>query len=327
MFKYTVKHTTGISAFLLASLLIDALPLCAPAARAARSNDNISITFPSESIGQLSLLRPSWRPGSVSHSDLVPLGPARGVLTVPRQSALKLVGNYALADSLRSLDGLPAGNIIALDLRKLPLTNGQLAPISRLKSLRHLSLEATEVSDGALKHMANLKSLQYLSLKSTLFTGAAGQDGIKNLAHISSLRQLRIGHNELSKCDFRPFVALKNLATLQLSCSQINDAALAQIGSLTWLDSLDISGNNKLTDKGLLHLSRIKHLRHLDLSDLKVSSRGICALAPMRIKFLSLYFRDYKPAELAQIKKCLVGTKILDACKREIPPEVYAPLH
>lgn len=246
---------------------------------------------------------------------------------VPRQSALKLVGNYALADSLKCLDSLPADNIVALDLRKLPLTNGNLAPISRLRSLRHLSLEATEVSDGALKYMVDLKSLQYLSLKSTLFTGAAGQDGIKNLSRIYSLRQLRIGHNELSKCDFRPFVTLKNLATLQLSCGQIDDAALAQIGALTWLDSLDISGNNKLTDKGLLQLLRIKHLRHLDLSDLKVSASGICALAPMRVKFLSLYFRDYKPAELAKIKKRLLGTKVLDACKREIPPEVYAPLH
>lgn len=310
---------------LLLFLVSQLLSLAAPTAQAARSGDKLDITFPTESIGQLSILKANWHPGSVSRSDSVPLGPARGVISVPRNCPLKLVGNYSLESSLKALETLPAANIVALDLRKLPLDDSKLAPIRHLTALRHLSLEATEVSDGSLKYMLALPQLQYLSLKSTLFTGKNG--GLRDLAQIHSLRQIRLGHNELKGLDLKPLTALKNLTTFQISCSQIDDSAMRAIGSMTQLDSLDISGNNKITDKGLLQLLPIKHLRHLDISDLKISKQGIIALAPMHIKFISLYYRDFKPGELAEIKSHMPGTVLQDATKKEVPSEVYAPLH
>lgn len=319
------KQAPGIKAVLLLFLVSLVLTLAIPGGQAAHSGDNIDIIFPSESIGQLSILKSNWHPGSVSRNDSVPLGPARGVISVPRNCSLKLVGNYSLESSLKVLETLPAANIIALDLRKLPLDDSKLAPIRHLTALRHLSLEATEVSDGSLKYMVTLPHLQYLSLKSTLFTGKNG--GLKDLAQIHSLHQIRLGHNELKGLDLKPLTALKNLTTFQISCSQIDDSAMRAIGSMTQLDSLDISGNNKITDKGLLQLLPIKHLRHLDISDLKISKQGIIALAPMHIKFISLYYRDFKPGELAEIKSHLPGTVLQDATKKEVPSEVYAPLH
>eukprot|EP00808_Paulinella_micropora_P017938 g32181.t1 len=60
---------------------------------------------------------------------------------------------------------------------------------------------------------------------------------------------------------------LLNMQGRDLFTSEVTDAGLVHLSGLHALHHLDLSNCNQLTDAGLVHLSGLRNLRHLDLSD------------------------------------------------------------
>lgn len=302
--------------------------LAAGQARPLTGTASKSLTFPAESIGKLSLLSKTWRPGANAGSQDVRLGPARGTMEIPAGARIKLEGNYKLLASLEPLKVMQGHDFLALELTRLPITNASLKGLNHLTSIEHLSLENTDVDDEVLPYLTGLKDLKYLNLRRTMITGSL----LPRLQHWTKLNRLKIGHNALQKECITPaaFASLKvlpRLQELQISSAGLDDESLRGIAAIQQLHSLDISGNQKVSEKGLAYLTSMPRLYYLNLGDIKLPAKSICDLGRSGVHSLVLSFRFYTPAELKTIKACLPGRKITDSVKNNVPLEIYAPLH
>jgi Leucine-rich repeat (LRR) protein len=67
---------------------------------------------------------------------------------------------------------------------------------------------------------------------------------------------------------------LQNLEELDLSNSQITDAGLAHLKTLTKLEDLDLSATN-VTDAGLAYLEGLSALKYVYLRGTKVTAAGV----------------------------------------------------
>jgi len=73
---------------------------------------------------------------------------------------------------------------------------------------------------------------------------------------------------------------LKQLTSLNLYCSEINpsqitDAGLMEVGTLTNLTMLNLDGQKKITDKGLKELAKLTKLRELHLRRTRVTFTAV----------------------------------------------------
>lgn len=322
-----IRKISFLLAALLASIMQPALITAAQSAPLVKPAVH-TLKFPDESIGKLSLLSKKWRPGANSSSEDVRLGPARGNIQVPVGSRIKLEGNHSLIESLDPLKELPGQDFIALELTRLPITNAQLKDLNRLTGIQHLSLENTDVDDGVLPYLADLKDLRYLNLRRTMITGRL----LPELKRWPKLNRLKIGHNALRKefinrACFACLKELPRLEELQVSSAGLDDESLKGIAEIKQLHSLDISGNQKVSEVGLSYLASMPRLYYLNLGDIKLPARAVCKLGRCGVHSLVLSFRFYTPAELKTIKTCLPGRKIANSVKNNVPLEMYAPLH
>ncbi|MDX1989252.1 MAG: hypothetical protein SFV17_21380 [Candidatus Obscuribacter sp.] len=313
-------------AFTISVLLT--VSMAAVQARPLTGSASKSLTFPAESIGKLSLLSTKWRPGANAGSQDVRLGPARGTMEIPAGARIKLEGNYNLLASLEPLKVMQGHDLLALELTRLPITNTGLKGLDRLTSIEHLSLENTDVDDKVLPYLTGLKDLKYLNLRRTMITGSL----LPRLQHWTKLNRLKIGHNALKKecitaAAFASLKALPRLEELQISSAGLDDESLKGIAEIKQLHSLDISGNQKVSEAGLSYLASMPRLYYLNLGDIKLPARAVCKLGQCGVHSLVLSFRFYTPAELEAIKACLPGRKIADSVKNNVPLEMYAPLH
>lgn len=97
-----------------------------------------------------------------------------------------------------------------------------------------------------------------------------------------NLEYLAIGDptKEDSAQSLKDIAKLKNLKVLKLEYLDIGDDFLEQVVSkITTLHSLSLSRCDDVTDNGIQHLSTLKSLEHLTVSDENITSQGCVALA------------------------------------------------
>ncbi len=85
---------------------------------------------------------------------------------------------------------------------------------------------------------------------------------------------------------------LHQVATVDLSSTQVSDAGLAHLAGLSGLQSLSL-WNTKVSDAGLAHLARLSGLQSLSLWNTKVSDAGLAHLAGLS-GLQSLYLSSTK---------------------------------
>jgi internalin A len=117
-----------------------------------------------------------------------------------------------------------------------------------------LEMWATPLNDVGLKELAHLKSMRMLKLAITLVSDA----GMKELAGLKSLRVLDIGDNGWHT-------------------NVISDAGLKHLAGLTNLQSLNLH-DTKVTDAGLKELVALKNLQRLYLFATETTREGVAAL-------------------------------------------------
>jgi Leucine-rich repeat (LRR) protein len=95
----------------------------------------------------------------------------------------------------------------------------------------------------------------------------------------------------------------KQLISLKLDQSNVNDSTLTTISNLSNLRRLQLS-NTMISDAGLVKLKKLKELGSLNLVGTKVTARGVAQLKDLKsLKYLYLYKTSITDQERAELKK------------------------
>lgn len=177
-----------------------------------------------------------------------------------------------------------------VSLARQPVGDAQLAKLPA--RIQKLDLEATEVGDLGVQKLAGLKDLRELNLSYTTVTDA----GIAALAALPNLKVLRlagtqisgVGLNglkavvdlDLSACPVKSIPMLPSIERLNLSGSDVGDAALADLAKLPALKALNLNSTD-VGDAGLKNLAALTGLRELGLNYGRFTDKGMDALKPL----------------------------------------------
>jgi hypothetical protein len=102
----------------------------------------------------------------------------------------------------------------------------------------------------------------------------------------------------------------KQLVSLKLDESNVNDSTLTSIAELSNLRRLQLS-NTAITDHGLMKLKKLKDLGSLNLVGTKVTAKGIMEMKDLKsLKYLYLYKTAITPGEREQLKRSFPETMI-----------------
>ena len=102
----------------------------------------------------------------------------------------------------------------------------------------------------------------------------------------------------------------KQIIWLKLANTNINDAALQNIGRLANLTRLDLS-NTVITDAGIRWLASLPHLQYLNLVDTKVTAQGILSLKNSKaLTSLFLYKTGINTDDYTKLKTVFPQTAI-----------------
>lgn len=215
-------------------------------------------------------------------ADLERLAPLSG----GPQVRLRFTDLEQITDEL--LERIPA---ILPDLDGLNLDQGQvvrrgqkfgergLAAIGRLSSLRFLNLYRGGVfKNPVIAPLANLKKLEGLNLHGCykLTAGAA-----KTLAELTALRRLNVSSIKISDGALKKLAALP-LEELYVHDTKVTDKGLIYLSKCTTLRRLNVDfGNVKINDAGIQALSTLTGLEELTLKIGEVSTAAFATLAAL----------------------------------------------
>lgn len=231
------------------------------------------------------------------------------------------------------------GELEALHLAGLRITSAALIEVARLKKLRVLELDDTDVGDAGLEAIRVMPALAELSFKDMRGVGVRGMTALASLRRLDSLhlgfaeidasleklaasrtlRQLVLTRATLDDARAASVAKIKTLRVLVLSYTPITDGALAHVASLPNLATLELA-STRITDDGVKALGQVRTLIDLDLTDTATGDAALDALLDLP-KLTSLVLRGTKvtdagAAKLARVKTLkhveLAGTAVTE---------------
>jgi uncharacterized membrane protein len=102
----------------------------------------------------------------------------------------------------------------------------------------------------------------------------------------------------------------KQLVSLKLDQSNVNDSTLTTVSELSNLRRLQLS-NTAITDHGLLKLKKLKDLGSLNLVGTKVTAKGVMEMKDLKsLKYLYLYKTSITADEREQLRKSFPETTL-----------------
>ena len=199
-------------------------------------------------------------------------------------------------------------NLRTLSLRSTQVTDDGLAALSQARNLETLVLEFTRVSGPGLVHLEHLPKLAVLSLNPNRNTADKTQIDLSPLAEgFLALRALKVGGNNLTDAHLASVATVKSLQTLTfrtLGFTKFTDAGLAPLANLTNLRELSINGSVKVTDVGMVHLTKLNRLEKLDLGRTRISSAAAASLGKLpALKELEVVGSGFGPDGIQALRK------------------------
>jgi hypothetical protein len=188
---------------------------------------------------------------------VVVIAAARAADEGPTPDEKKTIDALAAQVKTATVDpGLPAAARVAV--RFDAATNAQLAALKKYPNVGAVAVldagRLTEAGYAALKDLPHLRKL-------VLSSGAAAD---KTLAAVADCKHLRA-------------LAVVNDPRLP----GVSDAGLASLQRLTRLESLDLSGNARVTDKGMAVVKSLERLEFLYLAETAITDKGLFELKPL----------------------------------------------
>ena len=177
-------------------------------------------------------------------------------------------------------------NLETLNLIEAPITDEELRTLAQAEKLQSLELSRTGITGEGLRHLAKLP-LKRLIIREQSLT----REGLEAIASMTELEELELCLPEARWAElptlasksklrsvtlnggffsYRKFGGLKglvnapNLESMSLSGSNLNDRTIESIGTFSNLQSLSIE-RCEITQDGVEHLARLKHLRFVQL--------------------------------------------------------------
>lgn len=105
-----------------------------------------------------------------------------------------------------------------------------------------------------------------------------GYAALKELPH---LRKLVLNRAAVTERVAATIGELKHLRTLALIGSGVTDVELAGLKKLSRLESLDLSQNPRVTDKGMATVKLLERLEFLYLAETEITDKGLFELKPL----------------------------------------------
>lgn len=242
------------------------------------------------------------------------LGEARGSVSIPADSEVRLDVGTAAALDLSCLATLNPDDLYGLNLRNTNVNDDSLAHVGRLTGLRNLDLDGTRITDVGTRHLRPLNRLIEIRMDGfgateagfgvgdeTLRTMAIGRwselktvsvsrskvtdKGVAALALLKSLVSVDIGGTNVSDAGVEHLKRLPLLKTLSLGLynqgCKITDAGMTHVGEITSLEWLDLSGT-AVTDEGLKQIRSLTNLKNLSIDNTKITDAGLAHLVAMQ---------------------------------------------
>lgn len=140
-----------------------------------------------------------------------------------------------------------AAFVYSLNLYETVLDNECMSFIPFFTNLRKLDISHNYFNDEGMKFLSSLKNLSSLRLKYNKVTA----DGIRNLSSLP-LEELDASCTYLGNEGIRIISEIKSLKNVNICACGFGDEALPYLTSMDNLETVDVSGNNQLTQEALL---------------------------------------------------------------------------
>ena len=157
------------------------------------------------------------------------------------------------------------------------ITDEHLHELLSFPSLQYLQIIRSPISDAGVKQLRSIKGLRSLDMFATM---AVTDEGIKPLATLADLEQLRLFHVAITDDSLTAISKMEKLVDLCLRHLPITDEGFGHLKSLHNLETLQLSGT-LITDDSLKVISQFPHLRNLYIGGTKVTDEGVVALKRM----------------------------------------------
>ncbi|MBW3541230.1 MAG: hypothetical protein KY476_13260, partial [Planctomycetes bacterium] len=159
-------------------------------------------------------------------------------------------------------------------LAKTGLTNAGIEELSRLKELSELGLEHEQITRRGFESLTRMASLEGLDLNAC----AVDNSDLALIGGMRRLRNLSLAATTVGDAGVELLLqsSPKALQILGLQQTDVTDESLRRIHE-SGIIFLWLSGT-AITDRGLVHLTRVSELSGLSLQSTKVSAEGVARL-------------------------------------------------
>jgi hypothetical protein len=290
-----------------AMLLFAVAAFCLLCAAEAGNNSSKSVLSPGnlfkinfnseQSLGGLSWYIPRQNPNLTGEgSNIISgtnAGSARGIVTLTRPDGDILglfLGPYAITHP-EALDRITPNNVegllfkfISSDAEDLQRATNVIRHLRGFIHLKEFGINMSDISDAQLAELPVFNSLERFDADfDLLFTG----EELHRLAHCAHLRSLSLQASSIKGTNLALLKDFKNLEYLSFSQTHMQ-GQLKYLPACPSLKHLSLNAS-QLSDDDLIHLRRLKNLEVLDLSNCRISDKGLPALAGLkRLKELGL---------------------------------------
>ncbi|MCS6865694.1 MAG: hypothetical protein RMJ56_06315 [Gemmataceae bacterium] len=152
---------------------------------------------------------------------------------------------------------------------------GQAALAPQLPSPGRVAVKFDTATDLML---FNLKKSPMLGSLEILDATRCTDKGFALLKEFPNLRRLTVAKSNLTAARVAAIGQCKELRVLYLTNANLTDAELAGLKNLTLLESLDLSNNPKITNKGLTVIKSLERLQALYLRNTGITDAGLAEL-------------------------------------------------
>ncbi|MBN2133070.1 MAG: sigma-70 family RNA polymerase sigma factor [Sedimentisphaerales bacterium] len=192
---------------------------------------------------------------------------------------LRFAGVDISPKALSYLAGLPHLEEFATPLG---LSDADMAEVTKMQSLKRLTISQDRLTDEGLRSLGALESLETLDLYGN---PAMTDDGLAGLRSLHSLRSLRLG-DPFSDRGMTHLAALPSLRILQLTTYNVTEEGLRRLSQSTSLEQLFVPG---ATDRGIAHLATMPQVKAIRIIRGDLTDAALARIAAMpEIEYLDL---------------------------------------
>jgi hypothetical protein len=258
---------------------------------------------------------------------------ARGKVNVPADKVLKFEPNCHFFEHPESISKLPADAFSYLDMRFSAMDDKEenyvdrsIDHIIRLKGLRGICFDKSDITDGAAAKLSALPQLERISFADTAINGSC----LHSLVACKKLSFVRLGSCRIDKSVSPCFSQLPQLRRLVVMRVGLTKADMDNIAKCSQLVNIDVSHNNGVDDSCMPALLKLTRLESINLKDTRISIKGLLQFNQRHLWDVHppLDFECYSAADRLRLKKKfpLLKTAVQKSTTFDQNPEIlFAP--